>query len=415
MRGGVAREYGGIQEAVSRRAAPGRRRSSSAPACARSTGAPPPAAPSTRFGLRRPRCQHGASLVYEGAHRPACGSCGDCSSYIDRTVYDGDQYLLEILREGSDTSQAATLENDSLPDVLAAPCGRVAYLNAGGLDKPLDVVRMEYNAYDPLFAFVPHENWRGLFDAGTFADGAGRMSGVTVNWQSQDASANYLTTRPYAADWHGSVIQDKREGSGALYMRSRYFDPATGRFTQEDPIGLAGGINLYGFAGGDPVNFSDPFGLMQCPPDCSGDVDTSRPEHDPEFKAKLDQAREKATTNTWLILGAVDLGASLVSGAKALLGSRAAVEKGIYEFTAASGKVYVGQSGNISQRLLQHVRSGKLAAADMTAVSRTEVLGGKTAREIAEQRRSNQLGGIVNLENKVNPIGPARQHLLNNP
>lgn len=44
----------------------------------------------------------------------------------------------------------------------------------------------------------------------------------------------------------------------------------TGLFTQEDPIGLAGGLNLYGFANGDPVNFSDPFGLMACPPDCPG-------------------------------------------------------------------------------------------------------------------------------------------------
>lgn len=35
-------------------------------------------------------------------------------------------------------------------------------------------------------------------------------------------------------------------------------------FTQEDPAGLAGGLNLYGFAGGDPVNFSDPFGLAGC-------------------------------------------------------------------------------------------------------------------------------------------------------
>lgn len=48
-----------------------------------------------------------------------------------------------------------------------------------------------------------------------------------------------------------------------MYRRSRYYDPATGRFTQEDPIGLAGGLNLYGYANGDPVNFSDPFGL--CP------------------------------------------------------------------------------------------------------------------------------------------------------
>ena len=37
-----------------------------------------------------------------------------------------------------------------------------------------------------------------------------------------------------------------------------------GIFTQQDPIGIAGGLNLYGFAGGDPVNFSDPFGLKVC-------------------------------------------------------------------------------------------------------------------------------------------------------
>jgi hypothetical protein len=43
-------------------------------------------------------------------------------------------------------------------------------------------------------------------------------------------------------------------------LRTHY---VTSRFTQPDPIGLAGGLNLYGFAGGDPVNFSDPFGL--CP------------------------------------------------------------------------------------------------------------------------------------------------------
>jgi RHS repeat-associated protein len=64
--------------------------------------------------------------------------------------------------------------------------------------------------------------------------------------------------------FHGSLMLDKADASGQLYRRNRYYDPATGRFTQEDPIGLAGGMNAYGFANGVPVNFSDPFGL--CPP-----------------------------------------------------------------------------------------------------------------------------------------------------
>ena len=44
--------------------------------------------------------------------------------------------------------------------------------------------------------------------------------------------------------------------------------PATesGHFTQTDPIGIAGGLNTYGYANGDPINFSDPFGLTPCGP-----------------------------------------------------------------------------------------------------------------------------------------------------
>ena len=51
--------------------------------------------------------------------------------------------------------------------------------------------------------------------------------------------------------------------TGVLYRRNRYFNPTSGQFTQADPIGIAGGMNAFGFAGGDPVNYGDPFGL--CP------------------------------------------------------------------------------------------------------------------------------------------------------
>src|SRR6266542_3668775 len=53
---------------------------------------------------------------------------------------------------------------------------------------------------------------------------------------------------------------------GFIYLRNRWYDPKTGRFLTQDPIGLAGGVNLYSYAGNDPVNYSDPFGLS--PLDC---------------------------------------------------------------------------------------------------------------------------------------------------
>jgi len=39
-----------------------------------------------------------------------------------------------------------------------------------------------------------------------------------------------------------------------------------GRFLSEDPIGLAGGINSYVYAGNDPVNGWDPMARDHCTP-----------------------------------------------------------------------------------------------------------------------------------------------------
>ena len=49
--------------------------------------------------------------------------------------------------------------------------------------------------------------------------------------------------------------------SGLHYNRHRYYDPGTGQFTQQDPIGLLGGINNYQYAP-NPSGWIDPLGLV---------------------------------------------------------------------------------------------------------------------------------------------------------
>jgi RHS repeat-associated protein len=51
--------------------------------------------------------------------------------------------------------------------------------------------------------------------------------------------------------------------TGLLCLTHRYYDPGTGKFINRDPIGYAGGQNLYGFADGNPVNEIDPNGTQQ--------------------------------------------------------------------------------------------------------------------------------------------------------
>jgi len=51
------------------------------------------------------------------------------------------------------------------------------------------------------------------------------------------------------------------DGTGLYYFRARYYNPAWGRFISEDPVGLAGGIDLYAYANGNPVLSIDPWGL----------------------------------------------------------------------------------------------------------------------------------------------------------
>jgi RHS repeat-associated protein len=56
----------------------------------------------------------------------------------------------------------------------------------------------------------------------------------------------------YVGEWG---VMD--EGNGLDFMRSRFYTSDDGRFLNVDPIGQAGGLNLYAYVGNNPTNFVD--------------------------------------------------------------------------------------------------------------------------------------------------------------
>jgi RHS repeat-associated protein len=65
--------------------------------------------------------------------------------------------------------------------------------------------------------------------------------------------------------------------TGLHYNWNRYYDPNTGRYITADPIGLEGGINLFSYVGGNPVNKMDIMGLYPGP--CGNEKHQWVPDH----------------------------------------------------------------------------------------------------------------------------------------
>jgi RHS repeat-associated protein len=100
------------------------------------------------------------------------------------------------------------------------------------------------------------------------ADALGTVTALTDSTGAVQTRYKYESfgkTEMTLDDGHGATNPFRYTGreldeTGAYYYRTRYYDTEVGRFISEDPIGLAGGINLYVYTGNSPVNFTDPRG-----------------------------------------------------------------------------------------------------------------------------------------------------------
>ncbi|GGT65671.1 RHS repeat-associated core domain-containing protein [Streptomyces purpureus] len=76
----------------------------------------------------------------------------------------------------------------------------------------------------------------------------------TYDPYGQPTATGAASTNPYTFTGRES------DGTGLLHYRNRYYDPETGRFISQDPIGHAGGTNLYQYALSSPTTYTDPSG-----------------------------------------------------------------------------------------------------------------------------------------------------------
>lgn len=170
---------------------------------------------------------------------------GDVVSYS----YDGLGRRIQMTQNGLPVTRYVYDNEDIILEYDDSSVLQASYTHGLGIDEPLIMNRNSSNFY-------------------FHADGLGSIvdltdsSGTVVQSYVYDSFGNIVSqtgslTNPYT--YTGREFDSE---SGLYYYRARYYDPNIGRFINEDPIGFGGGINKFVYTINNPVNFTDPSGLL---------------------------------------------------------------------------------------------------------------------------------------------------------
>jgi RHS repeat-associated protein len=178
-------------------------------------------------------------------------SISDNSTQIAAYTYNGlRQRVKKVVTGGDTTIYHYDTQGHLIAETNASGVILVEYVYLG--DQPLAMIRPTEQVY------YYHNDHLGTPQVMTNSTG-------TVAWKAAynafgNATIDTSSTITNNIRFPGQYYDAE---TGLHYNWNRYYDPNTGRYITADPIGLAGGINLFGYVGNDPVNLVDPEGLKQ--------------------------------------------------------------------------------------------------------------------------------------------------------
>ena len=123
------------------------------------------------------------------------------------------------------------------------------YTQGENLDEPLVMLRSSTTSYFQT---------DGLNSVTSLSNAAGSIA----NTYTYDSFGNLTASTGSLTNSFRYTGREFDAETSLYYMRARYFDPSTGRFLNEDPIGFAGGSDFYSYVDGDPTSLVDLLGLQ---------------------------------------------------------------------------------------------------------------------------------------------------------